>query len=81
MFVGEFMCLIAYGVIRLVGKLRKRNQTSEQNSDDDDESLPESGRFSPLLFLPSAMCDLVASSLIYIGLNMTNAASFQMLRG
>lgn len=33
-----------------------------------------------LLFIP-AMCDMTATSLMYIGLNLTYAASFQMLRG
>lgn len=27
------------------------------------------------------MCDMTATSLMYIGLNLTYAASFQMLRG
>jgi drug/metabolite transporter (DMT)-like permease len=37
--------------------------------------------FNPLIFLPPALCDMTATSLMYIGLNMTYASSFQMLRG
>jgi len=37
--------------------------------------------FNPLVLLPPAMCDMVATSVMYIGLNLTYASSFQMLRG
>jgi len=33
------------------------------------------------LFLPPALCDMIATSTVYIGLNLTFASSFQMLRG
>lgn len=39
------------------------------------------GSFSRLIFLPPAMMDMVATSTMYIGLNLTFASSFQMLRG
>lgn len=37
--------------------------------------------FNPLVLLPPAMCDMVATSIMYIGLTLTYASSFQMLRG
>ncbi|XP_042245507.1 solute carrier family 35 member F6 isoform X3 [Thunnus maccoyii] len=37
--------------------------------------------FNPLLFFPPAMCDMTATSIMYVALNMTSASSFQMLRG
>lgn len=37
--------------------------------------------FSPLLLAIPAVCDMIATSVMYIGLNMTYASSFQMLRG
>lgn len=37
--------------------------------------------FSPLLLFFPAVCDIVGTSMNYIGLNMTYASSFQMLRG
>ena len=37
--------------------------------------------FNPLIFLPPALCDMLGTSLAYIGLNLTFASSFQMLRG
>ncbi|XP_062324320.1 solute carrier family 35 member F6 isoform X2 [Osmerus eperlanus] len=37
--------------------------------------------FNALLFLPPALCDMTATSIMYVALNMTSASSFQMLRG
>merc|ERR1711936_26608 len=36
---------------------------------------------NPLVFLPPALCDMTATSVQYIGLTLTYASSFQMLRG
>lgn len=36
-------------------------------------------KFSPLIFFLPACCDALATSLIYIGLNLTYASSYQML--
>ena len=33
------------------------------------------------VFLPPALCDMTATSVQYIGLTLTYASSFQMLRG
>lgn len=44
-------------------------------------SIGGSTNFSPFIFLLPAMCDMTATSTMYIGLNMTYASSFQMLRG
>lgn len=38
-------------------------------------------QFSPFLFFIPAMLDMLATTLMYIGLTMTYASSFQMLRG
>lgn len=37
--------------------------------------------FSRWIFLPPALMDMVATSTMYVGLNLTYASSFQMLRG
>ena len=37
--------------------------------------------FNPLIFLPPAVCDMIATSLMYVGLELTSVSSFQMLRG
>lgn len=37
--------------------------------------------FNPIVWLVPAMCDSCATTAMYIGLTMTHASSFQMLRG
>lgn len=37
--------------------------------------------FNPLILFVPAFCDMVATSTMYVGLNLTYASSFQMLRG
>lgn len=67
MFVGEFSCLIAFGLLYWY---RSRRGTIMQVT-----------RFNPLIFYPPALCDMCATSIMYVGLNLTFASSFQMLRG
>lgn len=40
-----------------------------------------SRNFNPLIFVIPALCDMIATSIMYVGLNLTYASSFQMLRG
>lgn len=67
MFIGEFLCMIVF-------KLSAWRNAAKGNSE---KSTP----FSPLIFLPPAMCDCAATSLMYVGLTYTYASQFQMLRG
>jgi len=75
MFFGEFLCFLAYKGIYYY--YIKKDYTEEQLP----ESVKGSLAFSPFIFLPPACCDLIATSLMYIGLNLTSPSSFQMLRG
>jgi len=75
MFFGEFMCLFVFKIIFY--RLSKRNDGSEENS-----TLVKGNRnFSQTILWPPAMLDMIATSTMYIGLNLTYASSFQMLRG
>ncbi|XP_022090437.1 solute carrier family 35 member F6-like isoform X2 [Acanthaster planci] len=69
MFLGEMTCLLAFKIIFYYNKYKKTNKDFGPQT------------FSPFLMLPPAMCDMCATSLMYIGLNLTYASSFQMLRG
>uniref|UniRef100_UPI0037E94E38 solute carrier family 35 member F6 n=1 Tax=Semicossyphus pulcher TaxID=241346 RepID=UPI0037E94E38 len=69
MFLGEFSCL---AVFYLVLCHDRRSPVPKMNPDQS---------FNPLLFFPPAMCDMTATSIMYVALNMTSASSFQMLRG
>ncbi|KAJ6633965.1 Solute carrier family 35 member F6, partial [Pseudolycoriella hygida] len=37
--------------------------------------------FNPFILFVPAMCDMIATSIMYVGLNLTYASSFQMFRG
>ncbi|XP_048841992.1 solute carrier family 35 member F6 [Brienomyrus brachyistius] len=69
MFLGEFSCLAVFYILLCHDR---RAPEPKMNA----------GRaFNPLLFLPPAVCDMLATSIMYVALNMTSASSFQMLRG
>jgi uncharacterized membrane protein len=68
MFIGETLCLLAFK-IGLLCAVAKRPVSGT----------PES--FSPFIFALPALCDCLATSTMYLGLTMTYASVFQMLRG
>ncbi|XP_075224868.1 transport and golgi organization 9 [Lycorma delicatula] len=74
MFFGELLCLITFKFLICYMIYRptipRENQLTQGNQD-----------FNPLIFLPPAMLDMTATSIMYVGLNLTNPSSFQMLRG
>ncbi|XP_071840120.1 solute carrier family 35 member F6-like [Apostichopus japonicus] len=69
MFIGESSCLLVFKLIILY-KTCKRKPIDIGDQ-----------KFSPLVMLAPAMCDMCATSLMYMGLNLTFASTFQMLRG
>ena len=94
MFIGEFQCLIgkvrsllhctvrvvyeysddqikAFQIYRLIMKCKNQSDQADFGNDN----------FSPFLLALPAMCDMCATSVMYFGLNLTFASSFQMLRG
>ncbi|XP_065308170.1 solute carrier family 35 member F6 isoform X2 [Dermacentor albipictus] len=77
MFLGELSCLLAFRVVFFYYTRKAKAGESVELP----PSVTGSRDFNPLIFLPPAMCDLVGTSIMYIGLNLTYASSFQMLRG
>lgn len=75
MFFGEFTCLIAFKILHFW--YRRKNVAENEMP----ASIAGNREYSPFIFLPPALCDMAATSTMYIGLNMTYASSFQMLRG
>ncbi|XP_078131045.1 solute carrier family 35 member F6 [Sander vitreus] len=69
MFLGEFSCFAALHILLCYDRRRPEPMINPGQS------------FNPLLFFPPAMCDMTATSIMYVALNMTSASSFQMLRG
>lgn len=75
MFLGESLCLIVYKICCWYLN-RKSDGSIETNP------LTRGNRdINPTILIIPALCDVVATSLRYIGLTMTYASSFQMLRG
>jgi len=69
MFLGEFTCLLAYTYFSM--RARSLN----------DDSFKRAKPHSKLIFLLPAMCDMTATSVMYLGLALTSSSVFQMLRG
>ncbi|CAL8392890.1 solute carrier family 35 member F6 [Gadus morhua] len=69
MFLGEFSCLLVFHILLCHDKRRPEPSFNPGQS------------FNPLLFFAPAMCDMTATSIMYVALSMTSASSFQMLRG
>uniref|UniRef100_A0A0N5AZQ3 Solute carrier family 35 member F6 n=1 Tax=Syphacia muris TaxID=451379 RepID=A0A0N5AZQ3_9BILA len=79
MFVGEMVCLVVYAIVLLIQRIHwKRNRRINGPSQNHIPSFP---RINPVTFAVPAICDVVNTSVQYIGLNMTSASSYQMLRG
>nr|XP_027206222.1 solute carrier family 35 member F6-like [Dermatophagoides pteronyssinus] len=76
MFFGEFLCFLVYKLMYHY-YMRRNNNDAEQLP----ESIKGNRNFNPFIFMIPALCDLTATSVMYIGLNMTSSSSFQMLRG
>ena len=70
MFLGEMSCFFAFKIWYYSYVIRKK-----------DVSTFGPQKFNPLIWAIPAMCDLTATSTMYVGLTWTYAASFQMLRG
>lgn len=54
---------------------------SQDGSVDNNVLTKGSRIFNPFILIVPALCDMFATSIMYVGLNMTYASSFQMLRG
>ena len=70
MFIGEMSCFFAFKIWYFSRKCTRK-----------DISAFGPQKFNPLVWAIPAMCDLCATSTMYLALTWTYAASFQMLRG
>ncbi|GAU97693.1 hypothetical protein RvY_08944 [Ramazzottius varieornatus] len=82
MFLGEFLCLLVFGAAWLIGRRRTAGTEGDVPLVRLEGQIQEPFTYKKMLvFLPPALCDMTATSIMYVGLTMTNASSFQMLRG
>ncbi|KAK0084439.1 hypothetical protein PV325_007033 [Microctonus aethiopoides] len=75
MFVGEMLCFLVFKLA--YAYLNRKNDGSV----DANQLTKGSRNFNPLVLFIPASCDMIATSIMYVGLNLTYASSFQMLRG
>jgi len=75
MFLGEMLCMVAFWIVRW----RQTRRSASSYPPLDETNAPK--KFNPLIFLPPALCDMTATCVQYVGLTITYASSFQMLRG
>lgn len=83
MFIGMFLCLICYWGVLLVQFLRRRSGGAARPllSDEEKANRDSHGAKVYLYILAPASCDMCATLLMYIGLLMTTASVFQIMRG
>jgi len=89
MFLGESLCMIVY-LLTIAYRLycakndAENNETPKCLSQDEESETVEkekAGNYSIFIFYFPALCDVTATSIMYIALTLTSASSFQMLRG
>ena len=69
MFVGEGLCLLVYILSTRCGGAARHTSPKGQKP------------FNNFLLWIPALCDMLGTSLMYLGLGLTDASVFQMLRG
>ncbi|VDM69889.1 unnamed protein product [Strongylus vulgaris] len=74
MFFGELLCMFAY----LISFAYKRYKWHKNKKPEEEK--PKLSTFNPFIFLGPAVCDIISTSVMYIGLTLTTASSYQMLR-
>lgn len=79
MFLGEFSCFLVFQL--LWWYFSRRPTQPNQVAEDEHELIKGNKEFNIFYFLPPATLDMCATSIMYLGLNLTYASSFQMLRG
>lgn len=69
MFLGEFMCWLVFVALSI------------RAARAGDTSFPRAKPHSRFVYILPALCDMTATSVMYVGLSLTSSSIFQMLRG
>ncbi|XP_045620294.1 solute carrier family 35 member F6 [Procambarus clarkii] len=75
MFIGEMLCMLTFYIMYHYERRQRQGQVEMSPTND------QTPRFPVVIFFVPAMCDTLATSTMYLGLTLTYASSFQMLRG
>ena len=78
--LGEMLCMLAYIVYTKCCQGTK-DETKDETKEDAKDEAKETPTPKWYIFLPPALCDVVATTMMYVSLTMTSASQFQMLRG
>lgn len=81
MFLGESLCIIVFIATIIYSRHTHSKVFDLKPSLESEVKKEEDKSYSPFLLLPPALCDVTATSVMYIALTLTSASSFQMLRG
>jgi drug/metabolite transporter (DMT)-like permease len=94
MFLGEFLCLLAFKFIWYsTARYRIEQMTYKGDASSaivrywpirikkDTRLVDGEQTFNPFIFWVASLCDMLSTCLSYVALNYTSASSFQMLRG
>ncbi|VDP13923.1 unnamed protein product [Soboliphyme baturini] len=79
MFLGESICTVAFFIWAKRSIFHCTRKKPEEGAEKEPTRL--NIYFNPLIFFIPSILDLIASGLNFTGLTMTNASSYQMLRG
>jgi len=82
MFLGESLCLLTFWSKRAwCDKKTPTRQPLLSAGTRPRSASVAAQQWHPVIFLLPACCDMTGTSLMYVGLNLTHASVFQMLRG
>lgn len=82
MFFGEFMCLVVYHTMQCCSSKKKKNNYQDVEKPLLDDGKPTQSENWPFyVWALPASCDACATTSMYVGLTLTHASDFQMLRG
>uniref|UniRef100_A0A914CJR7 Solute carrier family 35 member F6 n=1 Tax=Acrobeloides nanus TaxID=290746 RepID=A0A914CJR7_9BILA len=87
MFSGQLLCLFVYLIMKKLEQRRQQNRESENSGAETPISeildIPKKTppQINNWVFLPLSCCDATSSAISYVALILTNASSYQMLRG
>lgn len=83
MFIGEFLCLLVHRVVFCWNYGRQYSQIKEDTGSHASIQFKtdQPKKFPFYIFWLPALCDMTATTLMYVGLTLTYPSVYQMLRG
>ena len=80
MFIGELLCLVAYGVKLLINMMSKKKDELTKSEIEEAKKVNLKTKINPLWLIIPALFDFICSVLMNISLILVAASVYQMLR-